>query len=173
MIETEMTNKITLEEFWKLPYENVEYINGHVVHEESPIYEHQRISVSLVGEIYAQLKKTRLGEIVSAPMDVVIGELVVQPDLLFIARERLNIIQDGKVKGAPDVVVEIISPSNAFHDTKVKFDIYQQFGVKEYFIVYPDDKTVIKYVLVDGKYHEEYREIALVKSQIMGCEVNF
>ena len=93
--------------------------------------------------------------------------------LIFISNERLDIIRDGKVSEAPNVVFEITSFSNAFRDTKIKFDIYEHFGVKEYFIVYPDDKTVVKYVLTDGKYREQYRETGFVKSEAMGCEVNF
>jgi Uma2 family endonuclease len=174
MIETKEKKKLTVEEFMKLPDVNIELIDGQIVSEPTPLYGHQKISLSIAAEIFIQLKRSNKGEIVTAPMDVFIGgDLVVQPDLLFITREKENIIRDGKIQGVPDVVFEIISPSNAFHDTKVKFDIYQQFGIKEYFIVYPDDKTVVKYVLTDGKYHEQYREIGLVKSEIMGCEINF
>ena len=106
-------------------------------------------------------------------MDVLLGENVLQPDLIFISKDRLGIVTDGKIKEVPDVVFEIISPSNSFRDTKVKFDIYERFGVKEYIIVYPDDKTVVKYVLIDGKYHEQYRDTGFVKSEAMSCEVNF
>ncbi len=173
MIETEIKKKITLEEFMELPDVCVELIDGQIVKERTPTYWHQKISLSIATEIYNQLKQNHKGEVVVAPMDVFIGGHVVQPDLLFISTERLNIVQEGKIKYAPDVVFEIISPSNAFNDTKVKFDIYEQFGVKEYFIVYPDDKTVVKYVLSNGRFHEEYREVGLVKSEAMSCEVNF
>lgn len=174
MIETEVKKKITLEEFFQIPEERIELIDGYVVREEeSPLYEHQRVITNIISEITWQLKKSHRGEVVPAPMDVLLGEHVVQPDILFIAAERLNIIIDGRIKGSPDVVFEIISPSNAFKDTKVKFDIYQQFGVKEYFIVYPNDKTVVKYVLQEGKFHEQYREIGFVKSDIIACAINF
>jgi len=172
-IEAKIKKKLTVEEFMQLPYEQIELIDGNMVQEPAPTYGHQKISLNIATEIATQLKLTHKGEIVAAPVDVFLGNHVVQPDLLFIATERLNIIQDGRIKDAPDVVFEIISPSNAFNDTKVKFDIYEQFGVKEYFIVYPDDKTVVKYVLTDGKFHEQYREIGFVKSEVMGCEVNF
>jgi len=173
MIETTEKKKMTLEEFMLLPDVNVELLDGQMVQEPTPLYWHQKLSMDIATEIAILLKKNRKGEITAAPMDVFLGKHVVQPDLLFIATERLNIIKEGKIKGAPDVVFELISPSNAFNDTKVKFDIYEQFGVKEYFIIYPDDKTVVKYVLTDGKYHEQYREIGLVKSELMGCELIF
>lgn len=173
MITTETKKKVTLEEFMQYPEVNIELINGNVFQEPTPTYGHQKISLNIVTEIYAQLKHNHKGEIVTAPMDVFLDDNVVQPDLLFIAAERLNIIVDGKIKGAPDVVFEIISPSNAYRDTKEKFDIYEQFGVKEYFIVYPEDKTVVKYILTNGKFHEQYRETGFVKSEAMACEINF
>jgi len=172
MVETETKKKLTLEEFFQLPYENIELINGDVVQEPSPTYGHQKILVNIVGEISFHLRNNYRGDLIVAPADVLLDKNVLQPDILFISKERLNIITDGKVSGAPDVVLEIISPSNAFNDTKVKFDIYEQFGVKEYFIIYPDDKTVVKYVLANGKYHEQYREIGLIKSEVIDCEVS-
>lgn len=173
MIETETEKKLTVEEFMKLPYVNVELIDGNLVQEPSPGYGHQGLITDIIAEISVQLKKNKLGKIRPAPLDIILGTQVLQPDLLFISNARLEIVKDDKVYGAPDVAFEIISPGSTFRDTKVKFDIYQQFGVKEYFIVYPDDKTVVRYVLSDGKYHEEYREIGIVKSELMGCEVNF
>ena len=173
MISTEVKKKLTVEEFMQLPDVNIELIDGQIVQEPTPTYGHQKIVGDILVEIAIQLRQSKKGQIVTAPMDVFIGDNVVQPDLLFISTERLNIVQEGKIKDAPDVVFEIISPSNSFRDTKVKFDIYEQFGVKEYFIVYPDDKTVVKYVLSNGKFHEEYREIGFVRSELMSCEVNF
>ena len=174
MIVTELKKKLTVEEFMRLPDVNIELIDGQLVKEPTPSYGHQKISLSIAVEISNQLKQSQRGEIITAPMDVLIGGgHVVQPDLLFIATDRLGIIRDGKIQDAPDVAFEIISVSNAFNDTKVKFDIYEEFGVKEYFIIYPDDKTVVKYVLIDGKFREEYREVAVVKSEAIGCTINF
>ena len=173
MIGTEIKKKLTVEEFMKLPDERIELIDGYIVKEASPSYGHQTVVGDILTEIKIQLRKNKSGEIVAAPMDVLLGAYVVQPDLTFISATRLNIVKDGKVQEAPDVVFEVVSVSNAFNDTKVKFDIYEQYGVKEYFIVYPDDKTVVKYVLTGGKFHEQYREIGIVKSEIIDCVVNF
>ncbi|MDB5283248.1 MAG: hypothetical protein JWO06_2323 [Bacteroidota bacterium] len=173
MIVTEIKKKLTVEEFMQIPDAHIELIDGFVVKEASPGYGHQTVVGDIFTEIKIQLRKSKSGEIVVAPMDVFLGTHVVQPDLIFISTARLTIVRDGKIHDAPDVIFEIISPSNAFSDTKVKFDIYEQFGVKEYFIVYPEDKTVVKYVLTDGKYHEQYREIGVVRSEIIACEINF
>jgi Uma2 family endonuclease len=173
MIETEIKKKLTVEEFMQLPYEHVELIDGHMVQEPAPSYGHQNVVADILTDIRVQLRKNKLGNILPAPVDVLLGTNVFQPDLVFILNDRLNIVTDGKIQGPPDAVFEVISPSNAFKDLKVKFDIYEHFGIKEYFIVYPDDKMVIKYVLIDGRFHEEYREVGFVKSETMGCEVNF
>jgi Uma2 family endonuclease len=173
MVETETKKKITLEEFLKLPYERIQLIDGDVVNEPAPNYEHQKVLSNIHAQISFQLRDNILGDLVVAPVDVLFGKNVLQPDMLFILKDRLDIVADGKVTAAPDVAFEIISESNSFNDTKIKFDIYQQFGVKEYFIIYPEDKTVVKYVLVEGKYHEQYREIGVVKSEIIGCNINF
>jgi len=173
MISTETKKKMTVEEFMQLPYEHIELIDGNLVQEPAPSYGHQNVVADLLTDIRVQLRTNRLGNILPAPIDVLLGTNVFQPDLVFILNDRLSIVIDGKIQESPDVVFEVISPSNAFKDLKVKFDIYEHFGIKEYFIVYPDDKMVIKYVLIEGRFHEEYREIGFVKSTLMGCEVNF
>jgi Uma2 family endonuclease len=173
MVETGIKKKMTLEEFMQLPDEHIELINGQVVNEPAPTYGHQKILGNIHAEISFQLRNNSLGDLIVAPVDVLFGKDVLQPDMLFILNDRLPIVVDGKVTEAPDVVFEIISPSNSFNDTKVKFDIYEQFGVKEYFIIYPDDKTVVKYTLVNGKYHEEYREIGVIKSEVIECSISF
>lgn len=166
---------MSLEEFMKLPYERAELIDGvaYVNEEVSPTYEHQSSAVRIVGKLLARLAETGTGELLFAPLDVYLGEMVLQPDLLFIAEANKSIIESTGLHGAPDVIFEIVSPSNAHHDLKVKFDIYEMHGVKEYFVVYPEDKTVVKYALYEGRYHEQYREQGLIKSEIIDCEFTF
>ncbi|HRG88751.1 MAG TPA: Uma2 family endonuclease [Chitinophagales bacterium] len=175
MILTDGKKKISLEEFMQLPYERAELINGvaYVNEEASPSYEHQSSAVKIVAKLLARLAETGKGELLFAPLDVYLGETVLQPDLLFIAEANKSIIHSDGLHGAPDVIFEIVSPTNAHHDLKVKFDIYEKYGVKEYFIVYPEDKTVVKYFLCEGKYHEQYREQAFIKSEIIDCKFNF
>lgn len=173
MILTDGKKKISLEEFMQLEDTHVELINGYVIKEPTPSYGHQTVVLDILIEIANRVRKNEIGQVLAAPMDVFLDDIVVQPDILFITTERLSIIQDDKIKNAPDVVFEVISPSNTHNDTKVKFDIYEKYGVKEYFLVYPEDKTVIKYILVDGRYHEQYREKAFVNSEAMKCEFNF
>ena len=77
------------------------------------------------------------------PFDVVLSDTdVVQPDLLFVSNERANIITDENIQGAPDLVVEILSPSTAERDQTFKRSLYAKHGVKEYWLVDTDAKTV-------------------------------
>lgn len=93
-----------------------------------------------------------LGEVFVAPADVVASPgKVVQPDLFFIAQDRLHIV-DAYVDGAPDLVVEVISPSSVAYDRTTKFDLYQEIRVREYWLVDPDDQSVEVFVLRDGRY---------------------
>lgn len=89
----------------------------------------------------------------SAPIDVYLEEKeTYQPDIIFVARSRLNIIEKDKINGAPDLVVEILSPSTAYYDLKKKFKIYAAHGVKEYWIVDPEEKSVEIYVNREGRF---------------------
>ncbi len=79
--------------------------------------------------------------------------MVVQPDILFISKGRLEIIGEKAIMGPPDLVVEIISPTTVRRDTVVKKSIYEKFGVRECWIVYPEERAIEVWVLNDeGKY---------------------
>jgi Uma2 family endonuclease len=91
-----------------------------------------------------------MGKIFYAPCDVYLdNENVLQPDILFIAKERLNIIGEKNIQGAPDLVIEILSESSAYRDMVKKKKLYAQFGVKEYWIIDPEEKTVEIYTRKD------------------------
>ena len=95
-----------------------------------------------------------LGKVYLSPADVVISPgRVVQPDLFFIAKDRLHIV-DAYVDGAPDLAVEVISPSSVDYDRKTKIDLYQEIGVREYWLVDPEDQSVEVFVLREGRYEQ-------------------
>ncbi|MBP6730930.1 MAG: Uma2 family endonuclease [Chitinophagales bacterium] len=171
---TDEKKKMTLEEFMKLPYERAELINGIAyINEPAPSYGHQRSVADIAAQIFLHLTKAHNGEVLLAPMDVTLGEVVVQPDLLFIDNTNLGIISEQGLHGAPDVTFEIISPTSVYRDTKEKFDLYEQYGVKEYFIVFPEDKTVFKYSLINNEYEEQYKAQGFINSEVIGLEFNF
>ena len=141
---------------WKFK-ERVELIKGKVFKMAAPSSQHQFISVDLCG-IFWQHFKNKPCKVVAAPFDVRLpipkGKkiyTVVQPDLCVIC-DKNKIDKRGAI-GAPDLIVEILSPNNSKRDLYDKFKLYEEAGVKEYWIVRPDEKTVFIYVLnKEGKY---------------------
>lgn len=110
----------------------------------SPKEIHQYISGILYLMIGTIVRERRLGKVYFAPFDVVLSDTdVVQPDLLFVSNERAEIITQDNIRGTPDLVVEILSPSTADRDRTIKLDLYAMHGVKEYWIVDPDCRTVM------------------------------
>ncbi len=118
----------------------------------SPI--HQFIVGELVTEIKMFLRQHPLGEVFPAPTDVLLPGRAepVQPDLVFVAAERANIVTRRAVEGAPDLTVEVLSPSNWLDDRRTKFALYAEMGVREYWIVDPDERTIEVFSLHEGRY---------------------
>ena len=100
-------------------------------------------------------KERGLGSVYSAPTDVVLSDTdVVQPDLLFVSTEREHIITRANIQGAPDLAVEIRSPSTAERYVTVKRKLYAEHRVKEYWLVDPDAMTVTVLLLGESGYRE-------------------
>lgn len=94
-----------------------------------------------------------MGEIIYAPIDVYFSETdTYQPDIIFISKDRLNIIGEKKIEGPPDLIIEILSPATAYYDLRIKKDTYEQNGVKEYWIVDPIQKTIEIFVNEKGRF---------------------
>jgi Uma2 family endonuclease len=115
---------------------------------------HQRILTELTRQ-FANFLKGKPCEAFAAPFDVRLNadtndDTVVQPDLLVICDKSK--LDDRGCKGAPDLVIEVLSPSTASHDRFLKFNKYQRAGVREYWIVDPDSRTVQAHVLENGRY---------------------
>lgn len=146
--------KYTYEDYLKTPEDKrYELIEGELFMTPSPITNHQRISRKIEFLLEKFVTENDRGEIFYAPYDVYLDdENVLQPDILFISKDRLNIIGDKNLQGAPDLVIEILSESTAYRDLIQKKKLYAKFGVKEYWIVVPEEKTVDIYVLKDNAY---------------------
>jgi Uma2 family endonuclease len=120
-----------------------ELIEGELYLVPSPGFYHQSVLVNLSNFLTNFIKKKQLGIVLCAPMDVILTENdVVQPDILFISNENRGIITEQNVKGAPDLVVEILSPGTLERDKIVKKYLYEKHGVKEYWIVEPVGKFI-------------------------------
>lgn len=144
----------TYEDYARLP-EGAPYqlIGGELIMTPSPVPYHQIISRKIEFELVKFVDDRRLGEVIDAPMDVYLSETeTYQPDIIFISNERLNIIGEKKIEGAPDLVIEILSESTAYYDLRHKKRVYERTGVKEYWIVDPMEKSIEVYENVNGEF---------------------
>src|SRR5207248_1360201 len=116
-----------------------EIIDGQLYVTPSPNTKHQTASINLSGMLWTYLKMHPIGRVFAAPFDTVFSDFdVVEPDLLYISRERLSVLTEKHVRGAPDLVVEILSPGTRRTDEKIKRKLYERFDVLEYWIVDPE-----------------------------------
>lgn len=130
-----------------------ELINGEVFVSPSPSEKHQRASGRLFLSMGSHVERKNLGRVYYAPFDVVFGEkTALQPDLLFVSKARLGIIGPEYIIGAPDLVVEILSPSRPAYDRVTKLEQYALYGVPEYWIIDPMAESVEIYALTGKRY---------------------
>lgn len=142
---------------WDFP-ERVELIDGKVFVKDPITYTtHQQMSIRIAGTIWNYLKQSDL-EMYAAPFDVRLPTIslsdddilnVVQPDICICNKDTLD---DRGCLGAPELVIEILSPGNNILEFTLKFDLYESAGVKEYWLVSPQDNTVVINTLANGKY---------------------
>lgn len=153
-----------------------EVLEGELMMVPAPSTKHQKISGRIYRIMANFVLENSLGDIFDAPTDVVLADdIVVQPDILFISKERLNIIGEQAIMGPPDVIVEILSPSSSFNDSVRKRELYQRHGVKEYWLVFPDEKAIEVLTLENSVYREfsSAKGEGKVKSKVIeGVEVD-
>jgi Uma2 family endonuclease len=146
---------LTYEELDQFPNDGKrrEIIGGVLHVAAAPLIVHQRILRRLTILFDAAVEATQAGEVLFAPVDVRFGRHdQVQPDLIFIRAERSHIYQENAVLGAPDVIVEILSPSTRAYDEQEKAELYARNGVPEYWIVDAITPALRPQRLVDGVY---------------------
>ena len=132
--------KLTVADYMKTP-DDVRYqlIDGELILAPSPTSRHQFVSVRLTVALFKFVEQHRAGVVLQAPLDVILAEHeVFQPDILFVSNDRREIMTPANIQGAPDLVVEILSPSTRRNDRGHKLDVYSRYGVREYWIVDPD-----------------------------------
>jgi len=148
----------------------VEILNNKLLIMPSPSAIHQIISNDISSEMTYFVKKNKLGRIICAPMDTKFDEdNLEQPDTMFIAITRYDIITENYIDGAPDIVVEIISPANKKQEREEKHTLYERTGVKEYWTVYPKKRTIKIETLEEGKFqiYSEGKKAGEIKSKIL------
>ena len=146
--------KFTYKDYLKTPEDKrYELIEGELIMTPSPVPYHQWISKNILYELEQFVRERKIGKVFDAPCDVYLDdENVLQPDILFISNEHAGIIGEKNVQGAPDLVIEILSPGTRTKDLATKRKIYAKFGVREYWVVDPDANTVEILTLKDEGY---------------------
>ena len=136
--------KFTYEDYRHTPEDKrYELLDGELIMVLAPRTAHQRTSRDILIPINTFVAENDLGEVVIAPCDVVLSDTdVVQPDLLFVSKERSHIINEDNIRGALDLVIEILSPSTAQRDRTLKRTLYALHGVPEYWQADTDARDV-------------------------------
>lgn len=175
--------KISVKDFLQMNFEGedayYELIDGEIVRKSSPNLQHQETSQNINFEMLKFVRSKDLGKVFTAPTDVYLDEFThLIPDLFFVSKKNKKILDydvEGLVRGVPELVVEILSPSSMLKDRFDKMNVYQKVGVKEYWIVDPNNNSIEVYENKKGRY-EPYSfaaEEGKVKSKILkGLELD-
>ncbi|PKB73059.1 MAG: hypothetical protein BZY75_03835 [SAR202 cluster bacterium Io17-Chloro-G7] len=136
--------KFTLKDYMSLPGDKwFQLLDGEMILAPSPNSRHQTIAAQLFMVLNHFVRLRNIGRLWFAPLDVILSDHdVAQPDILFVSNERSGIITDANIQGAPDLVVEILSPGTVEYDRGYKRALYGRHGVMEYWIVDPEAETV-------------------------------
>ncbi len=164
-IDPAVTSGWDYEAYASIPFDGRrhEVIAGEHHVNPAPSLYHQEVSRHLQYQLISLIELRELGVVINAPVDVQLTDHdIVQPDLVVVTRPREHILTPTKVKGVPDLIVEILSPSNPGHDLRTKRELYQRCGVPEYWIVFPDEHQVLQLTLGDGAVYREHTETASI-----------
>lgn len=131
-----------------------ELIEGELLTAPAPHPRHQIASNVLGTALTNYVRRRKLGQILYAPIDVLLPaeNTSVQPDILFLAKDRLKLISDRGIEGPPDLIIEILSPSNWIIDRQDKFVLFEKTGVQEYWIVDLKQQTIEVFNLTNAGY---------------------
>ena len=162
--------KLTYDDYVLFPEDGQrhELIDGEHYVTPAPNRRHQAISANLVGMIWSHLQKHRIGRVFAAPLDVIFSNFdVVEPDVLYVSKQRAAELEASPwIKGAPDLVVEIGSPSTRKRDETIKRRLYERFGVDEYWVIDPELDTIKVYRRAHHRY-ERVAELTLENGDVL------
>ena len=148
-IQSRSGGRLTWDDYLRFPEDGQrhELIDGEHYVTASPVLDHQRVSRHIQFQLYEQIERVGKGEVFNAPTAVQLSEFdIVEPDLLVVLIEHVGRLQERKVAGPPDLVVEVLSPSTRRVDRGVKLALFQRAGVGEYWIVDPVAREVEQYL---------------------------
>jgi len=147
-----------------------EIIEGELFMSPAPSIKHQSILRNLFRILDKFIMENDLGEVFFAPCDVIFSNInIFQPDLLFISKMNYQILTTLNIQGAPDLIIEILSPSTIDNDRVFKKLVYQKFGVKEYWIVDPQEEIIEVWALKDARFqlHQKAKKTQKFKSKLL------
>ncbi len=163
--------RYTVADYDRLPDDGRRYelIHGELIEMPGPNRFHQRLSIRLASRLFEFVEEHALGEVFDAPSDVELAEFeIVQPDILFVSNGRSQIATEKRVVGAPDLAIEISSPSTADHDLGDKSELYRQHGVREYWFIDSEAQSTTVWVLDGDRYMELLRDAdGLIRSTVV------
>jgi Uma2 family endonuclease len=144
----------SIEDYKRLPEGSpYQLIKGELIMTPAPKPIHQIILSNIFERLRAWTKTNDLGLVLPAPVDVFADkENALQPDIIFVSKKQMNLLKDDGLYGVPDLVVEILSPSSGYYDLRDKFYVYEEKGVKEYWIVDYNLRELEIYENKDGKF---------------------
>src|SRR3989442_1413356 len=141
---------LTYEDFCALPDDGLRYeiVDGMLFAEPAPRRAHQKAVGNLFAILHAWVRAHDLGEVYVAPFDVILDpRTTVAPDLVFVVKDRLDIVAERGVEAAPDLLVEVLSPGTARRDRVRKLNAYARHGVRQYWLVDPGAETLAAFDL--------------------------
>ena len=127
----------------------------------SPFTRHQRVVLRLSSVLHDFVQEQKLGEVFVAPLDVYLNDInVYQPDIVFLSKQRMNQVADKGIEGAPDLCIEVLSKSTERFDRVIKKKVFAQAGLKHYWLVDPESKTLAAFDLMENP--EKPSQVAVV-----------
>lgn len=165
-----ITSLLTYDDLAALPDDGKRYelIEGVLIELPSPTLKHQLLILRLGGMLDALVTRLALGWVLPAPLDVLLSPInLVQPDLIFIARDRQHLLRPNFIDGAPNLVIEILSPSTRQRDENRKRDLYAAYGVDELWLVDPEAETIRVFARENGRYALVSQDGANLRSPVL------
>ena len=162
--------RMTYQEFLRSDYVWAEWVDGEVVELSPASRRHQSVATWLVSLLLPFVESRRLGVVLSAPFQMKTGPALPgrEPDVIFVASERLGLLQENHLAGPADLAVEVVNPDSVTRDREQKFREYEEGGVREYWLIDPLRQQAGFYVLEGGAYRPlPIGEKGIVRSHVL------